>query len=187
MNDTAPGVDAWDLDGDGTWGELNGDDNMDYHPDYILGRASVETVAEADIFVNKVLTWENTPDTADWYTSMGFTTGILWSSPYCPGSAGKEKVDTLYTPSNWTITKLYQSQGTQSYAASMAMLNTGMQLVNHAGHGSQSSVSIGTGSLGSSDFMGLTNISENGRPSIWNTIACLSGSFDTGTCLAEAG
>lgn len=186
MNDTAPGVDAWDLDGDGTWGELNGDDNMDYHPDYILGRASVETVAEAEIFVNKVLTWENTPDTADWYTSMGFTTGILWSSPYCPGSAGKEKVDTLYTPSNWTITKLYQSQGTQSYAASMAMLNTGMQLVNHAGHGSQSSVSIGTGSLGNSDFMGLTNVSTNGRPSIWNTIACLSGSFDTGTCLAEA-
>ena len=186
MNDTAPGVDAWDLDGDGIWGELNGNDNMDYHPDYILGRASVETVSEAEIFVDKVLAWENAPDTDAWYTSMGFTTGILWSSPYCPGSAGKEKVDTLYTPGTWTITKLYQSAGTQSYAATMAMLNTGMQLVNHAGHGSESSVSIGSGYLGNSDFMGLTNISNNGRPTIWNTIACLSGSFDTGTCLAEA-
>ncbi len=186
MNDTAPGVDAWDLDGDGTWGELNGNDNMDYHPDYILGRASVETVSEAEIFVDKVLAFENTPDTDAWYTSMGFTTGILWSSPYCPGSAGKEKVDTLYTPGTWTITKLYESAGSQSYAATMAMLNTGMQLVNHAGHGSESSVSIGSGYLGNSDFMGLTNISANGRPTIWNTIACLSGSFDTGTCLAEA-
>ena len=186
MNDTAPGVDAWDLDGDGTWGELNGEDNMDYHPDYILGRASVETVAEAEIFVNKVLAWENAPDTADWYNSMGFTTEVLWSSPYCPGSAGKEKVDTLYTPSSWTITKLYQDTGTQSYDATMAMLNTGMHFVNHAGHGSESLVSIGSGTLYTTEFMGLTNISQNGRPTIWNTIACLSGSFDTGTCLAEA-
>ena len=187
MNDTAPGVDAWNLDGDGTWGELNGDDNVDYHPDYILGRASVETPAEAAIFVDKILTWENTPDTADWYTSMGFTTSVLWSSPYCPGSAGKENVDTLYTPANWSIAKLYESTGTQSYSGTMAMLNTGMQLVNHAGHGSETSVSIGPGGyLGTSDFMGLTNVSGNGRPTIWNTIACLSGSFDTGTCLAES-
>jgi hypothetical protein len=187
MNDTAPGVDAWNLDGDAVWGELNGDDNMDYHPDYVLGRASVETLSEATIFVNKVIAFENTPDTADWYTSMGFTTAILWTTPFCPGSAGKEKVDTLYTPSTWDITKLYDDAGTQSYAASMSMLNTGMQLVNHAGHGSETSVSIGPGGyLGMSDFMGLTNISANGRPSIWNSIACLSGSFDTGTCLAEA-
>lgn len=187
MNDTAPGVDAWNLDGDATWGELNGDDNMDYHPDYVIGRASVETPAEAEIFVNKVLSWENSPDTADWYTAMGFTTSVLWSSPYCPGSAGKENVDSLYAPGTWSVTKLYESTGTQSYAGTMAMLNTGMQLVNHAGHGSESSVSIGPGGyLGNSDFMGLTNVSVNGRPTIWNTIACLSGSFDTGTCLAEA-
>ncbi|PIE53485.1 hypothetical protein CSA37_01300, partial [Candidatus Fermentibacteria bacterium] len=186
MNDTAPGVDAWNLDGDNLWGELNGQDNMDYHPDYVLGRASVETAAEAETFVNKVLVWEDAPDTDDWYTSMGFTTGVLWSSPYCPGSAGKEKVDTLYTPSTWTITKLYDSAGTQSYTATMAMLNQGRQLVNHAGHGSEDGVSIGTGYLDTDDFMGLTNISVNGRPTIWNTIACLSGSFDTGTCFAEA-
>ncbi|MCD4706642.1 MAG: hypothetical protein K8S62_02780 [Candidatus Sabulitectum sp.] len=186
MNDTAPGVDAWDLNGNGIWGELYGVDNMDYHPDYVLGRASVETLSEAEIFVNKVLAWEDSPDSEDWYNSMGFTTEVLWSSPYCPGSAGKEKVDTLYTPSSWTITKLYQDTGTQSYTATMAMLNTGMQLVNHAGHGSESGVSIGSGFLGTSEFMGLTNISLNDRPTIWNTIACNSGSFDTGTCLAEA-
>jgi len=110
----------------------------------------------------------------------------LWSSPYCPGCAGKEKVDTLYTPEGWSITKLYEDWGTQSYAATMNMLNQGMHLVNHAGHGSETYVSIGSGGLSNSDFMGLVNISQNGRPSIWNTIACLSGSFDTGTCLAEA-
>ena len=186
MNDTAVGVDAWNLDGDDIWGELDGSDNMDYHPDYILGRASVETTTEADIFVNKVITWENSPDTDGWYNSMGFTTEILWSSPYCPGSVGKEKVADLYTPSTWDITKYYESDGSQSYTGTMAMLNTGMQFVNHAGHGGAGSVSFGVGSLSGSDFMGLTNISENGRPTIWNTIACLSGSFDTGTCLAEA-
>jgi hypothetical protein len=185
MNDTAPGVDLWDADGDGTWGEI-GEDVMDYHPDYILGRAPVETVSEAETFVDKALVWEDGPDTDAWYTSMGFTTGVLWTSPYCPGSAGKEKVDTLYTPEWWQIEKHYESEGTQSYALTMDMLNRGMQLVNHAGHGSETYVSIGTGGLDNSDFESLTNISQYGRPSIWNTIACLSGSFHTGTCLGEA-
>lgn len=186
MNDTAVGVDAWNLDGDDTWGELDGSDNMDYHPDYILGRASVETPAEAGIFVNKVITWENSPDTDGWYNSMGFTTEVLWDSPYCPGSAGKEKVDNLYTPSTWDITKFYESDGSQSFSGTLAMLNTGMHFINHAGHGSEGLVSIGAGYLTNTEFMGLTNILENGRPTIWNTIACLSGSFDTGTCLAES-
>ena len=191
MNDTTVGSDLWDANNNGTWGEITGD-VMDYHPDYFVGRASVENGSEAILFVNKVIDYEmpslnDVRDTDPWFTSMGFTTGILWSSPYCPGSAGKEKVDTLYTPFEWQpVVKHYQSNGSQSYALTMEMLNMGMHLVNHAGHGSQGSVSIGTGSLGSGDFMGLTNISDHGRVSIWNTIACLSGSFDTGTCLAEA-
>lgn len=186
MNDTAPGIDAWDMNGNGVWGELNGADNLDYHPDYIIGRASVESSSEAALFIGKVLAYENAPDTPAWYNSMGFTTSVLWSSPYCPGCVGKEKVDSLYTPEGWSIIKLYEDWGTQSYTATMNMLNQGMHLVNHAGHGSETYVSIGSGGLSNSDFMGLVNISQNGRPSIWNTIACLSGSFDTGTCLAEA-
>jgi len=185
MNDTAPGVDLWDANLDGVWGEI-GVDLMDYHPDYLIGRASVETSSEAEIFVAKVIAYEDGCDSDAWFDSMGFTTGILWSSPYCPGSAGKEKVDTLYTPSTWTIEKHYQSAGTQSYALTMSMLNRGQHLVNHAGHGSNGSVSIGTGSLTTSDFMGLTNITSCDRPSIWNTIACNSGGFDQGYCLAEA-
>ncbi len=191
MNDINVGTDLWDANGNGIWGEIDGDE-MDYHPDYFIGRASVENSSQADIFVNKVLAYENpsledTRDTDPWQTSMGFTTGILWSSPYCPGSAGKEKIDTLYTPTAWQpIIKLYESAGTQSYALSMEMLNQGMHLVNHAGHGSQGSVSIGVGSLSSSDFTGLTNISAHDRVSIWNTIACNSGGFDLGYCLAEA-
>jgi len=191
MNDPQVGIDYWDANNNGTWGELDGD-IMDYHPDYFIGRASVENGPEADIFVNKVLSFElpqlaDERDTDPWYTSMGFTTSILWYSPYCPGSAGKEKVDTLYTPASWQpVIKHYESAGTQSYALTMEMLNAGMQLVNHAGHGSNGSVSIGSSSLGTGDFLELTNISSNGRVSIWNTIACLSGAFDQGDCLAEA-
>jgi hypothetical protein len=185
MNDTAPGVDLWDANINGVWGEI-GIDVMDYHPDYLIGRASVETAAEASIFVNRIITYEDGCDSDAWFQSMGFTTGILWTSPYCPGSAGKEKVDTLYTPPAWSIEKHYQSAGTQSYALTMDMLNRGQHLVNHAGHGSTGSVSIGTGTLDTGDFMGLTNISGCDRPSIWNSIACNSGGFDEGTCLAEA-
>ncbi|MBD3277713.1 MAG: hypothetical protein GF388_05385, partial [Candidatus Aegiribacteria sp.] len=131
MNDTTVGNDLWDANNNGTWGEISGD-QMDYHPDYFVGRASVENGAEAILFVNKVLDYEmpslnDVRDTDPWFTSMGFTTGILWSSPYCPGSAGKEKVDSLYTPSEWQpVVKHYQSNGSQSYALTMEMLNMGM-------------------------------------------------------------
>lgn len=193
MNDTAPGADAWDFDNDGIWGEI-GQDVMDYHPDYLVGRAACSTTAEVGIFTDKVLAYQipsvDSNDTDPWYTSMGFTTAILWTSPaFCPGSAGKEKVDTLYTPPAWQpVVKHYEENGTQSHELSMEMLNRGMQLVNHAGHGSETLVSIGDayGYLTTSDFLGLTNISAHGRVSIWNSLACLAGSFDTGDCLAEA-
>jgi len=191
MNDTAPGADSWDHDGDGIWGEI-GQDIMDYHPDYFAGRAPCENASEVGIFVSKVMAYSmpsirDVRDTDPWYTSMGFTTGILWYAPYCPGSAGKEKIDTLYTPPAWQpVIKHYDGYGTQSYAATMEMLNAGMQLVNHAGHGAETLVDIGPAYLQNSDFMGLTNISAHGRVSIWDTIACLSGAFDTSECLAEA-
>lgn len=190
MNDTAVGVDSWDHDGDGVWGEI-GQDLMDYHPDYFVGRVPVGTPAQADLFVDKVLAFQvpsiDTNDTDPWYTSMGFTTGILWTSPFCPGSAGKEKIDTLYTPAAWQpVIKLYDDNGTQSYAGTMAMLNAGMQLVNHCGHGSNTMVSIGAGYISTADFLALTNYTAHGRVSIWDTIACLSGAFDQGDCLAEA-
>ena len=193
MNDTTPGVDAWNFDNDALWGEI-GQDVMDYHPDYLVGRASCSSAAEAGIFVDKVMSYQipsvDSNDTDPWYTSMGFTTAILWTSPaFCPGSAGKEKVDTLYTPPVWQpIVKHYEENGTQSHEASMEMLNRGMHFVNHAGHGSETLVSIGDayGYLTVSDFAGLTNISAHGRVSIWNSLACLAGSFDTGDCLAES-
>lgn len=190
MNDTSPGADSWDHNGNGIWGEI-GQDLMDYHPDYFVGRAPCENAAEVGIFVSKVMDYSipsiDTRDTDPWFTSMGFTTGVLWFSPFCPGSAGKEKVDTLYTPPAWQpIIKHYEEAGTQSYAQTMEMLNAGMHLVNHAGHGSETLVSIGTDYLENSDFMGLNNISAHGRVSIWDTIACLSGAFDTSECLAEA-
>lgn len=190
MNDTAVGADAWDHNSNGTWGEI-GQDLMDYHPDYLVGRAACGSSSEVTIFVNKIFDYQvpsvDTRDTDPWYTSMGFTTAILWSSPFCPGSAGKEKVDTLYTPPAWQpVIKHYEENGTQSYALTMAMLNRGMHLVNHAGHGSETLVSIGPDYLQNSDFIGLTNISAHGRVSIWNTLACLSGAFDVTECLAEA-
>jgi hypothetical protein len=190
MNDTSPGADSWDHNGNGVWGEI-GIDLMDYHPDYVIGRAACQTTAEVGIFVDKVMAYQipsvDSNDTDPWYTSMGFTTAILWSSPFCPGSAGKEKVDTLYTPPAWQpVIKHYEEAGTQSYGATMEMLNRGFHLVNHAGHGSTNMVSIGPGYLQNSDFMGLTNISAHGRVSIWDTLACLSGAFDLEECLAEA-
>jgi len=49
INDLAPGADLWDSNGNDIWCEY-GFDIVDYHPDLWVGRASVNTMDECDIF-----------------------------------------------------------------------------------------------------------------------------------------
>jgi len=67
---------TWDRDGDGVFGEgwLSGaspGDSLDLYPDVFVGRATVETHAEAQTFVDKTLTYIRTP-------SLGYQNDALF-------------------------------------------------------------------------------------------------------------
>jgi hypothetical protein len=203
INDTAPGADFWDANGNGIWGEVpypyqhpqpGGYDQVDYHPDLWVGRASVGNSSEADIFINKVFLYEGIQradyfETAPRELRIGYTTGILWYSPYIPGSASAESISTFVPSSLWEEEKLYESNGTNSAANTIAMINAMPHHVYHASHGSENYMWTSQGSNYTvAHIMAQTNIQSGGLPAIWQSIACLIGAMDygSGDCCAEA-
>jgi len=201
INDTAPGADLWNSNGNGTWGEVPypyqypqpaGYDQVDYHPDLWVGRASVSSTAEADLFVDKVFLYEGVSTTDYFETApremrIGYTTGILWYSPYIPGSASAEAISAYVPGDEWEEEKLYESGGTNSSEMTRAMIDAGPNHVYHASHGAETYMWTSQGSdYTVAHIMAQTNISGGGLPALWQSISCLIGHLDGYECCGDA-
>lgn len=187
LNDSAPGVDRWDSNNNGVWGEY-GIDQMSYYPAILTGRASVNTSAEALTFLDKVLLYEQVSLDDRMTTSpremrIGYSTEQLW--PGCYGSVGAEII-AGYVPAGWNHDKRYQSNGTNNWSATNAMFNNQRHHIYVAAHGSPTSFSVPGGSYTNSNILALTNISSGGLPAIWNSISCLIGHLDGYECMLDA-
>lgn len=201
INDTAPGYDLWNSNGNSIWGEVPypyqspqpaGYDQVDYHPDLWVGRASVNSSSEADIFIEKVFIYEGIQsvdyfETAPRELRIGYSTGILWYSPYIPGSADAESISTFIPSAGWEQEKLYESAGTNSYQNTINMINAGPHHVFHASHGSETYMWTSQNSnYTTSHIMAQTNIQNGGLPAIWQSISCLIGHLDGYECCGDA-
>ncbi|MDP8226776.1 MAG: C25 family cysteine peptidase, partial [Candidatus Celaenobacter polaris] len=170
---------TWNDNGNDVYGEL--EDNIDMYPDVFVGRASVETSAEAVAFVDKILTYEKNPP-IDYQLDMMFLASVLWSDPYTDSGLSKNFIDDTYVPDRFDpITKLYQSMGNLYYDDVMTNLNEGQHIINHNGHAWYSVMGIGSDHLYNSDMDALTNAPAF---SIWFTIGCWPAAFDY-NCIAE--
>ena len=190
-NDAEPGFDMWDSNGNGYWGEW--EDDVEWHPDLWVGRASVNSLEEAELFVDKVLIYEHVQEVplldnfGGWSEEMrfGYTTGFLHPGS-SPGSVYAESIST-FVPCNWLEDKCYESWGNNSTEITIAMINDGPHQIFHANHGSATGMYTAYGDIFRvDDIMELQNISTSGNVAIWNSIACSIGAFDTLTCCADA-
>ncbi len=59
---------SWDANGNNVYGELN--DNVDLNPEFIITRSSVSNLAEAAIFVNRIIEYESSPKLDGWVNKM---------------------------------------------------------------------------------------------------------------------
>jgi len=168
----------WDANGNGIYGEV--EDEVDLYPDVIVGRAPVENPAEAEAFVNKILTYEKNPP-GDYQLNMLFAAEILWWSPYTDSGEGKDLIDELYIPPQFNIIKLYQSQGNENPSAVLNTINSGVNLINHDGHAWIHGMSVGAGGIGIADMNALKN---GPRYPIFYSIGCWPAAFDH-DCIAE--
>jgi hypothetical protein len=170
---------TWDQDGDGTYGEIA--DNIDMYPDVYVGRAAVENTEEAQAFVNKVLMYERTPPD-DYQLDMLYLAMVLWHSPMTDSKESKNFIDDEYVPARFDpITKLYETEGNETWNNVIEALNEGQNIVNHCGHCWYTVMSIGSSHLGIEDMDNLYNAP---RFSLLYSIGCWPAAFDY-DCIAE--
>jgi hypothetical protein len=162
----------WNADGDNTYGEV--EDNVDLYPDVFVGRAPVDSVAEAQTFVDKTLKYER-DSPAGYQKSVLFLAEILRQNPYTDGGIAKDVIDNGYIPDEFSITKLYESSGNLNHDTAMDNLNSGYGIVNHVGHANYSVLCVGPNNLTRSDMDSLTNSPEY---SVFYSIGCWSAAMD---------
>lgn len=155
---------TWNADGDNVWCEP---DEIDYYSEVHIGRATVDTVTEADRFIDKVLAYE-AGLAEDRRRDLVFMGESLDSSTW--GGDSMDVTIGLIPEDEYDITRLYEKLGTFSRSAVIDNLNRGPHLTNHLGHANTGYVM----GIYSSDVDGLTNES----PFFSYSQGCDSGAWD---------
>jgi len=141
--------DNWDSNGNGIIGEFDEDmpenrDNIDFYPDVYLGRLPLRYTWEADVVVDKIINYENTP-MESWFKKAFFiggdtsppardTSGVIEEGIY-EGELTCDVAASYMT--DFDVEKLYTSTGTfSSYMDVVNAYNTGAGFINFEGHGS---------------------------------------------------
>lgn len=163
---------TWDLNNNGVYGEI--EDSIDLYPDVFVGRAPVNTIAEAQKFVEKVLLYERYPE-VDYLNNALFSADILWYNPYTDQSIHKDYIEDQSFPPDFEITKLYYSQGNLTPNLFKNALRQGQVFTNHDGHGWINVMGAGSGYLHNEDFDTLTNAPQYG---IIFSMGCWTAAFD---------
>ncbi|MCD6468165.1 MAG: hypothetical protein J7L32_02490 [Thermoplasmata archaeon] len=138
----------WDWNDNGIFAEAEQPskiiDKIDYYPDVYVGRLPIRYSWEADVIVNKIITYENTAD--DSWFKTAFVAGGDTSPPARAGSSATLGVyeGELTTglaadymeASGFNVSKLWTSLGTfTGYEDIVNAFNKGPGMVYFAGHG----------------------------------------------------
>lgn len=171
----------WSYDGNrnNIFGEIDGD-TVDLYYDVYVGRASVDNQTQANTFVSKTLFYEKTPTTD--YLKKVLLPYVLLFSQY--NYSGKVVSDSIanQTPAGWT--DQYIANPTTTTPMRDA-INQGYHLCHVAAHGNAGGFyTEGGAAIWNTSTAGAQTNST--RPTVLNSIACISGDFETSDCLAEA-
>ena len=166
------------------FGQLEGND---YYPEVFVGRFSVESVADVEHQVEKVIYYErDMPATADWLgkgIGIGSTEGE--GSGHNGGESDYQHIeyirDTLLHYTYSEVSQHYAGVGVGTNAAMLSEnFNAGAGICNYCNHGSTTGWYVGSFNINHVNAL----INDYKWPFIWST-ACLNGQF-YGDCFAEA-
>jgi len=172
-------VPRYGSDSDPGYSTLAGGDN---YPELFIGRFSAENATHVNTQVTRTLTYERDQVAGEIWPQYG--TGI--ASNQGPGHHGEydnQHMDLirqdLLAYGYLGVDQIYDPTATAAQVTTA--LNEGRGIVNYCGHGSQTS--WGTTGFSNSHINALVN--DNMLPFII-CVACNNGTFDSGTCFAEA-
>jgi hypothetical protein len=172
----------WNADGDNVYGEST--DDVDLYSDVFVGRAPVRTIAQAETFVNKVLTYEKRPPYG-YQKKILLPAAYLWPSSYDERISQEAIADIV--PGDWQVSRMYERDGNLTHTAFVDSVQAGFGFAHLVGHGNQNGIYTyyADAYLNSADLDTLGNGSLLG---IHNSIGCMCGALDYvpyGDCFAE--
>jgi hypothetical protein len=169
---------TWNDDGDNYWAEPG---EEDWYAEISVGRAPVDTVSEAQAFIDKVIAYEQMTKPKR---------VCLHQSRVQSGNSPDSRCLAFncddWVPGDYTIDYLFEEDGTVTKTAWRNAWSAGPLAVAHIGHGNTDVYYInyeigGTVSWYNSDISSLTNTFFP-----WHTsVACICGQFEASDCLAE--
>ena len=169
---------------DNWFGQLEGNDN---YLEVLTGRFSVQSVADVETHVEKVLYYErDMPEGLTWVNKgIGIGANEGAGQGHNGGEADYVHInyirDTLMHYTYEDVTQQYSGVGGGTSATAIsADFNEGKSICNYCNHGSQTSWAVANYS--NSHVNALVN--DDKWPYIWS-VACNNGQFD-GTCFGEA-
>ncbi|MFH1100489.1 MAG: C25 family cysteine peptidase [Methanobacteriota archaeon] len=137
---------SWDADEDGIFGETpwpypgdppedfeSGDngEEADFYAEISIGRAPVDSVAEANHFVNKTIAYEYTVTHDDSYVQKALMIGPRSDSRT---ERGTSKDAVLGIIPHYTVTRVYTRDHTFNQTRIFTELNQGTHIVSYSGH-----------------------------------------------------
>jgi hypothetical protein len=164
----------------------------DYDDDWIcevnVGRASVTgtgtDAGKIGNFISKALNYEKDPPTTNYAKNVSlFGFDLDWTTD---GEDCKIDIDNLYIPSNWTVTKVYDSHGGNHEDNVDSAVNSGQNLINHIDHSGQ--YYMGTGYTNHNwglDTSEVDDFSNGDKQGTWYSIGCWAAAYEYENCIAE--
>ena len=163
----------------------------DYDDDWIcevnVGRASVTDTGNGagkiGNFISKTLNYEKDPPTNYAKNVSLFGFDLDWTTD---GEDCKIDIDNLYIPSNWTVTKVYDSHSGNHEDNVDLAVNSGQNLINHIDHCGQ--YYMGTGYTNHDWGLETSEVDEfsNGdKQGTWYSIGCWAAAYEYDNCIAE--
>ncbi|MCK4538272.1 MAG: T9SS type A sorting domain-containing protein [Candidatus Krumholzibacteria bacterium] len=179
----------WNTDSDTLWGEPGEDD---LYQEISVGRAPVDSPAEAASFINKVVMYQEAPVTGDLEKAL-LLGEHLYSDPLTWGGDEMDQLvgectlhgfTTSGIPEAFDITRYYDRDlGTWSSPSLYAAVNAGTAWLSHAGHSNTYyAMRISAGDVNTSNF---TNDGISANFPVVYTYGCYAGAFDADDCICE--
>ncbi len=183
----------WNTDGDSRWGEPG---EEDFYHEVGVGRACIDSATELQNLITKTMRYQDAPIAAD--SDEALMAGeLLWNDPTY-GDDYKEEVrlgssmhgyTTVGFPSTMNVGMLYDRPGTWTKTQLIALMNGGLNIVNHLGHCNVTYAMR----MYNSDIPSFTNDGLNHTYNFVYSQGCYCGSMDnrndggsyTDDCFAE--
>jgi hypothetical protein len=175
---------TWDASGDGRYGQP--DDSLDLYMDVLLARVPFGTHEDAMTFVDKTLSYLETPPRGSWRRTALLCGAMLFPEFGYTGARGADSVAAAI-PGDWLQVKVYEQpsmmDGTDTQ---IDWLRSGTGWNYYAGHGNNNGVYWKWPPYSMITSFMVDSLQNGSRTGVHTSIGCYPGDFMDGRCLAEA-